>query len=347
MSSPTQQQSPQVSGTGAGKVGEVRARAPKRPLYRRVFGASEFGIIATFLFLIAVISVFNPSFFRLNALTNIGEQAAFYGIIALGMVFLLSMREIDLSVGSLYGLSVVVAAVSIRAGLDPWLAAIVCILVGIAGGALNGILSNLLRIPSIIITLGTLSVFKGLTLVISGSQTVSGMPREHPFFTILGADFLEIPMIIWAFALLTAIMAIVYKRTRFGFIVRAIGSNPDAARLTGISLEKTRLFALMLIGGLAGVCGVFTLAFFESADPGLGGGFEILVIAAAIIGGTTLAGGVGSVVGAAFGALTIGAIRSGLVQFGITSEWTQFATGVVIIGAVALDTFIRIRNKRS
>jgi ribose transport system permease protein len=328
---------------------EALPRGGSRRLAARLgalVGFGEAGILLALLVLVAFIGGFNPEFLAKASLINVGQQAAFFGIMALGMVFLLSMREVDLSVGSLYGLCAVAPAVLMRDGLDPWLAALAGIGLGVALGAVNGLIANALKLPSIIVTLGTLSMFKGITLVISDTRTVTGLPREHAFFEIFGGRLFDIPASIWALVLLTVVLAIVYERTRYGFVVRSIGSNPEAAALTGMSIGRTRLATLMLTGGLCGVAGVLTLAFFQSADPNTGLGYELLVIAAAIIGGTTLAGGTGTVVGALLGALTIGVIRSGLVQFGVTTSWSVFATGAVIVAAVALDVRFRGRRER-
>lgn len=317
-------------------------RAPRSVWDRLSF--SEVGIVVALVTMVAVTGAFHPRFLALDSLVNVGRQAAFFGIMALGMVFLLSMREIDLSVGSIYVLTIVFAAVLIQRGADPWLAALAGVVAGVLLGAFNGVLANALRIPSIIATLGTLSMYRGLAMVLTDSRPIGNLPRDHSFFTVAGGSYLRLPVSVWALLTLTVLLAVAYRRTRFGFVVRAIGSNQEAARLTGMSIERTRLLALALTGGLCGVAGMLTLAFFQSGDPTLGQGYELLIIAAAIIGGTSLAGGSGTVVGALLGALTIGVIRSGLIQFGVTPSWSTFATGAVIVGAVTLDGFIRRRR---
>jgi ribose transport system permease protein len=145
---------------------------------------------------------------------------------------------------------------------------------------------------------------------------------------------------------LTIILTIMFKSTRFGYTVRAIGSNEQAAKLGGIRIHRVRLEVMALMGALAGVSGVLTLAYYGGADPLGGTGYELLVIAAAIIGGTGLAGGSGTVLGAMLGALLIALIRSGLVQFGVTANWSAFVTGVVIIVSVALDSGVRTLRRR-
>jgi ribose transport system permease protein len=313
-------------------------------LVRKIRGAPEIGILTVLVVLVVAITLVKPGFVSGDSINNIVTQAAWFGIMSLGMVFLLSMGDVDLSVGSNYALSIVTAAVLMRAGLDPWLGCLVGVAIGAGLGAVNGILANSLQIPTIIVTLGTLSVYRGLALVVAEGRVVGGLPREHPFFTILGGSILGIPTTIWTYAILAVAMTLLYRSTRFGFLVRAIGSNRDAAVLSGMRVGRVRMAALILTGALCGIAGMLTLAFFQSAHPSLGLGVELLVIASAIIGGTALTGGSGSVPGAVIGALLISVIRSGLVQVGITANWSQVATGAMIIAAVALDALLRRRR---
>lgn len=322
----------------------VSPAAPERSLWRRVAGLNELGVIVALATMVVFIGAFHPGFFAAESFVNISRQAAFFGIMALGMVFLLAMCEIDLSVGGIYGVTIIGAAILIRDGWDPWLGAGAGILIGVALGAVNGLLANGLKISTIVVTLGSLSMFRGLALVLSDGQPIVGLPREQAFFRIFGGDLLGIPAIVWSFAVLTVLLTALFRFTRFGFLVRSIGSNEQAARLSGMPIARVRLLVLMLVGGLCGISGMLTLAFFQSADPSNGIGYELLVIAAAIIGGTSLAGGSGTVFGALIGAFVIATITSGLVQFGVTANWTSFVTGAVIIGAVALDAVIRRRR---
>lgn len=313
----------------------------------KFFGSSEIGILVVLALLIALVSTVQPNFASIDSLANFGSRAAWFGIIALGVVFQLSMGEIDLSTASIYGLTINLAAIlMVNFGIDPWGAAVIGIIAGMVLGALNGILATLFQVPAIIITLGTLSAFKGITLVMAGGGFIYGLPREHAFFTTFGSAPLGIPMVIWAFVVLTMVLSVVYTRTRYGFMVRSIGSNPRAAELSGIPIAGVRIATLVLTGALCGISGMLTLAFFSTADPNLGTGYELLAITAAIIGGTALTGGRGTVIGAALGALLIAVISSGIVQFGITANWSVFVTGVMIILAVALDAAIRRRNNR-
>jgi ribose transport system permease protein len=320
------------------------SRATVLSVLRRATRFEEFGVLLVLILMIVVIGVLRPNFLTPSSIANLTQQVPLYGVMALGMVFLLSMREIDLSVGAIFGVCIVTAALLMQGGMDPWLSAAIGVGTGCVLGLVNGVLANVLQIPTIIVTLGTLSAFRGIALVISDGRSIGRLPRDSSFFQVLGGQWLGLPVAFWVFAALTVILTIVFRSSRFGLVVRAIGSNGRAAELSGIRIARTRLTALVLMGALCGVAGMLTLAFFQSGDSSLGTGYELLVIASAVIGGTGLSGGRGSVPGAFLGAIVLGVISSGLLQFGITANWTTFATGTVIVAAVALDYFVRRRR---
>lgn len=294
--------------------------------------------------MVGVVSAFHPEYVSHASLVNLARNASYFGTMAFGMVFLLSMREIDLSVGAIYGLSILVAAKLMERGVNPWVAAGLSLLVGTGLGAVNGVIANLLKVQTIIVTLGTLSMFSAVGLVLAGDTTVVDLPTNESFFTRYGGDWQGVPTSVWLAVGVGIGCQILYRYTRFGYRVRAVGSNPEAARLAGISIPRVRLQALMLQGFICALIGTATLAYIEAADPNTGQGYELSVIAAAIIGGTALSGGSGSVPGAMIGALIISTISTGLVQFGISADWGDFATGAVIVAAVALDTWLKRRR---
>jgi ribose transport system permease protein len=313
-------------------------------LLRRLTRFEELGVLVVLVLMVVTIGALRPNFLSPPSIANLTQQVPLYGVMALGMVFLLSMREIDLSVGAIFGVCIVTAALLMQGGIDPWLSAAAGVGTGCILGLVNGALANGLRIPTIIVTLGTLSAFRGIALVISDGRSIGRLPRDSSFFQILGGQVLGVPVAFWVFGALTIVLTVIYRSSRFGLVVRAIGSNGRAAELSGIRIARTRLIALLLMGALCGIAGMLTLAFFQSGDSSLGTGYELLVIASAVIGGTGLSGGRGSVPGAFLGAIVLGVISSGLLQFGITANWTTFATGTVIIAAVALDYFVRRRS---
>ncbi|MGB3909776.1 MAG: ABC transporter permease [Pseudolysinimonas sp.] len=323
------------------------ARTGLRRGLKSLGALNELGVLLALIGLIAVIAISHPNFLSFASLINVAQGASIYGMIALGMVFLLAMREIDLSVGANYGLSIMAAAMLITSwGWDPWIAAGASVILSMALGAFNGVLANALAVPAIIVTLGTLSAYRGATLVLSGGRYTPSMP-ESSFFDLIGSRWLGVPASIWVLGMLTVLLTFVFRFTRFGFVVRAIGSNEQAARLSGIPIRRVRLITLTMVGGICGIAGMLTFAFFESADTNFGSGYELLVIAAAIIGGTGLSGGSGSVLGALVGALLISTIQSGLVQFGVDPNWSSLVTGAVIIAAVAVDSLVKRRRSRT
>lgn len=326
------------------QAAEAPPPPPARGLLRRVFGVDEVGVVVVLVALVLGIGAFHPDFLDRAQLIDVVRQAAFVGVLACGMTYLLAMRELDLSVGSTYALSLIAGAMLMRGGVNPWLAALAGIGVGALLGLVNGLLCNVLRIPSIIATLGTLSVFRGLGLALSEGRQVAGLPRDDGFFAVVGGDLLGVPTSIWVLLAVGAVLTVVFKSTPFGFRVRAIGSNPDAARFSGISIPRVRLQVLVLSGALAGVAGVLTLGFFASGQPTIGQGYELQAIAAAIIGGTPLRGGSGTVWGSLLGTVILGTVASGLVYFGVPINWSLFATGIVILLAVALDALLRRRG---
>lgn len=311
---------------------------------RNVRKLEELGILAALVAIFVVVAAFHPQFRSIASVSNILQQAAFYGIIALGMVFVLSMGDVDLSVGGTMAFSAMACALLVRQGFNPWVSMLVALVVGAALGAFNALIANAFGLPVIIVSLGTLSMYRGATLVISGGETVTGGNLSSSFFTVLGGSVSEIPVAAVAFAVLTLLMTFVYRRSAFAFSVRAIGSNPTAARLSGYPINRVRLYVAVLVGLLCAISGVLSYAFFQAVDPGLGSGIELQVIAAAVIGGTGLSGGRGTIPGALLGSLVISVIGGALTQFGVSINWAGFVTGAVIVGTVSLDALVRRRQ---
>lgn len=307
----------------------------------------EVGVLLALVLITGVVGLFEPSYVQPTNLLRLIRQSSFFGTMACAMVFVLAIGDVDLSVGSIYNLVATVSAVLIGNGINGWLAAALGILLGCALGLVNGLLAVGLRIPVIIVTLGTLSMYQGASLILTNGEAVQSLDTTLPFFTIAGGSLGQIPAGALCFALVTVVLHVLFFFTRFGFRVQAIGSNLRAAQLAGLPVARTRILTLTLMGAVSGLAGVLTLAFLGSSDPNLGTGFNLIVIAAAIVGGTSLAGGTGSIVGALLGALLLGVIQSGLVTVGVSSNWSVFVTGAAIVAAVALDYFVKRRRRRS
>ena len=318
----------------------------RRRRYRRLI-RDETGVVSVLVILVLGVGVFRPDFLDTDNLLSTGRNAVYVGLMAAGMVFPLAMREVDLSVGGTFALCMVVGAVLMRDGVPPWLAVPLILALATVLGAVNGVITTYARIPSFIVTLATALLYRGIALAFAAGKQIFDLPRDSSFFVDLGGKVFGIPSALLVLVVLAALLTVVFTRTRFGAQVRAVGSNPDAAALTGLPVNRIRIQALATSGLMAGVAGTLALAFFMSGDPTLGEGFELTAIAAAIIGGTPLAGGRGSIPGAIVGALILAVVTSALVFFRIPINWTSFATGAVILVAVAADAALRRYRART
>jgi ribose transport system permease protein len=319
---------PPSNGAGAGR--RVMAAL------NRLLNVPESAPLAALVTLVLVIGLTHSRFFSGPVLVANFRSASLVAIIAYGMVFLLAMGEIDLSVGGTYGIAFWVAAKLANFGhVNPYLAAAIAIGVGVGLGAVNGVLANVVKAPVIIITLGTYSLYAGVVAVISGGSTIGqNLPLQSSFFTKVGGTWLGLPVAGWVALALMILLTVVLTRSRLGTMIRSAGSNRNAAAFSGVPIDRLRLYSLMLTGGLAALSGVLSLAYLQGADSSIGTGFELQVIAAAIIGGTAVTGGTGSVPGGLIGALIVAAINSGLVFFNVNPLWSNVVTGTVILIAV-------------
>jgi len=311
-----------------------------RAWYHRLL-RDETGVVGVLIVLIIGVGLFERDFLAHDNLLSIGRSAVYVGLMAAGMVFAMAMREVDLSVGGTFALTMVFGAVLMRDGVAPWLAVPLILALGAILGLINGLITTYAQIPSFIVTLATALLYRGIALAFAAGKQIFEVPQQSSFFVDLGGYLFGVPSALWGLLIIGAMLTVVFTRTRFGAQIRAIGSNPEAAAFTGLPVDRIRIQALTMSGFMAGVAGVFALAFFMSGDPTLGEGFELTAIAAAIIGGTALAGGRGSIPGAIVGALILSAVTSALVFFRIPINWTSFATGAVILTAVAADAALR------
>jgi ribose transport system permease protein len=264
---------------------------------------------------------------------------------AVGMVFLLSQGDVDMSVGAMYNLVAMCMARALVEGLPIEFIIPFGLLLGALLGFVNGALSIVLDIPMIIVTLGTISVYSGLSLVVSGSTAIANFPKDNWYFHIFsGKVFGVLPasVVIWVFV--AVLGYILYSHTAFGRYICAIGANKQAARYAGININGNRLVATTLMGVICAIGSIGVLGFLKAADPSVGKGSELMVISSAIIGGTSIFGGSGTVIGALIGALIISVIRNGLVLLNVSVYWQGVVTGLTIIAAVALDYVIKRRR---
>lgn len=313
---------------------------------RRLFEADSTGILVALIALIVIVGILHPGFFAPSQLLDVVQSSVYVAILAAGMAFLLAMLEIDLSVGAVFALTMVVAAMLDQGGMNPWLAASLAVILGALLGLINALLVQFIGIPAIVATLGTLSMYSGLALALTGGEQISDIPTNNSFFKIVGGNIAGLPFSVWALIVIVIVLTAVLRLTPFGYRVRSIGSNPDAAIFSGISIRRVRIQALVMMGLLAGIAGVLGLGYYFSGDPDIGTNFELTAIAAAVIGGTSLRGGNATVLGAVLGAILLGMVNSALIFFNVPLNWTSFATGAVIIIAVSVDSILRHQKGR-
>jgi ribose transport system permease protein len=322
-----------------------RLAVPRQLSMLRFRWSEDTGLIIVFILMVLAIGIPHPEFFSFGSIKTILRQSSLVGIIAFGMVYLVAMVEIDLSVGGIFAVASSLSALLIKFHhVDPWIAVALALAAGVVLGGLNGVLTSLLKVPLIIVSLGTLSAYFGLHLILSDGKAIYGLPKNHPFFRIFGSELLELPASVWTALVCAIVLYFVFARTRFGATVRAIGSNPAAAEFIGVRTGLTRIYATALVGFLSALSGIMTLAYFKAVDTSSGRSLGLQVIAAVVIGGTSLAGGSGTIIGAALGVLIITTIDSGLVFYNVNLNYSEFVTGIVIIGAIALDRIAKRRR---
>lgn len=318
---------------------------------RKLLKLREAGVFAALILLFILGVVLSPSFVQPSNLLSVGQQVAQIGIMAVGATFVIINGEIDLSVGSIYALSAITTGMAITAG-TPWpLAILLGVVVAALAGLLNGLAVVLLGVPSFIVTLGSLSVFRGATLLISNGAPIS-LSSEQPGvaeFTLIGQGrlFGVIPMQLLIFAAIAAIGIVLLSRARLGFNTYSVGGNQEAARLVGINVKRVKLTAFILSGITAGIAGVLGLSFLSYVQGVTGTGLELTVISAVIIGGAALFGGSGTMWGTIIGVVFIGLLQNILNINGISSFWQTVVTGFVIVAAVAADTWQRKRKTKA
>lgn len=304
-------------------------RKPKR------FKLEGLGSLIGLLLIMIVLSVTADNFLTVDNLFNVLRQVSINALIAFGMTFVILTGGIDLSVGSILALSSALTAGLMAGGTDTWLAVIVGLLVGIVMGAVNGLLVAYGRLAPFIVTLATLTVFRGLTLVYTDGKPITGLNKD---FAFMGKGyFLQIPMpIIWMI-IAFAVLYIVLKHTTFGRRVYAVGSNEEATWLSGISTTRVKVMVYSISGLLAAVSGLILTSRLNSAQPTAGATYELDAIAAVVLGGTSLSGGKGRIVGTLVGAVIIGVLSNGLNLLEVSSFYQQVVKGAVILVAVLFD----------
>jgi ribose transport system permease protein len=303
---------------------------------------SQLAAAAGLIVVVIAMSIASPYFLTSNNLFNIAVQVSVVAIVAVGQTLVILTAGIDLSVGSVAGLSGVLGTMAVsHAGLPILPGVLVGILVGAAVGLINGVLVTRMALPPFIATLGMLGVARGLTFIVGGETAVYGLPDN---FRLLGEGQIgPVPLPLLYLIVIAVIGYIVLSRTKLGRYAYAIGSNKEAARLSGIPLHRYMVAVYVICAALAGFGGMIAASRVHSGQPNYGVGLELDVIAACVIGGTSLFGGVGTIGGTLIGAFLMGVIRDGAVLLNITQYYQQVIIGVIIWLAVWWD---QVRRRR-
>lgn len=302
-------------------------------------------LLGPFIALLVVFGIFagsNPRMLSEEVLLNILTQTVIVGIAAIGMTLIIISGGIDLSVGSMIALCGVVAAMLVTKGFAPPLVFLGTIAFGGFCGLVNGGISTGLKLMPFIVTLGTMQAFRGAAKV-----ATDGTPVNLPFDVTAYKPWMGgegIPRGVWLMILLVILFTVVLRYTRFGRHVFAVGSNENTATLCGVHVGKTKVFVYIIGGALAGLSALMNMAKSSQGDPTTAMGLELDIIAAVVIGGASLSGGEGTVLGALIGALLMTTIRTGCVLNGIPTPWTEVITGAIIVVAVVID---RLRHRKA
>ncbi|MCX6889349.1 MAG: ABC transporter permease [Verrucomicrobia bacterium] len=295
----------------------------------------RFGLLLVILLVGMGLSLATDTFLSVANFTNVARQISINGILAVGVTFVLLTAGVDLSLGSVVALSGVACATFAHPGEHTVFVPIaIGLLTGAACGLLNGVLVTRGGVAPFIVTLGMMTIARGLALIFSGGRPVADMSNE---MTALAGDIWGIPIPVLCFAGVALAAWFFLQNFRLGRHIYAVGGNENAARAAGVPVERVKLFAYGLCGLLTGLAGVVLAARITTGQPNAGQAYELDAIAAVVIGGTSLAGGVGTITGTLLGVLLIGVINNGLDLMGVSSYYQAVIKGVIIVGAVWLD----------
>jgi ribose transport system permease protein len=303
----------------------------------------QLGTLAGLIGLSALLWALSPHFLTVSNLLNVLEQTSINAMVAVGMTFVIVSGGIDLSVGSVLAMAGVVLASALAAGVPVPIAILLALVVGGACGIVNGLLVSFGKLPPFIVTLGMMSVARGGALMWAEGRPISGF--AEPFRAIATDRVLMIPLSVLITAVVYLAAHFVLSRTVFGRAAYAIGGNEEAARLSGVAVGFHKTLIYGVSGLMSGGAAVLLTARLNSAQPTAGTMYELDAIAATVIGGTSLLGGEGTLAGALIGALIMGVLRNGLNLLNVSSFFQQVVIGLVIIGAVLVDTMLKRRHR--
>lgn len=293
------------------------------------------GLLAVLLAMVVIVTVSNPRFIGIDNIIAVFRQISIYGVMGVGMAILIINGYFDLSVGSMAGLCGVLAALVMNHGGNALMGVLTAVIVGIVIGVFNGAIVCYTGIPAFVFTLAMTQILRGAIYLITNGNPVTGITEG--FLEINGGDLFGIPIPIYIMFIIMFLGWILMNHTTIGRSIYATGGSPTAARYSGIRINRITLFSFGLCGFTAAVGGIILSSKLQSAQPTMGTSYEMDAISVAAIGGTSLAGGEGTIGGVLFGAMILGVINNGMVMMGISSYWQMVVKGLVIAGAVIID----------
>lgn len=295
------------------------------------------GSLIGLVVLFVVIACLNSSFIDPGNLKNLLRQVSINALISFGMTFVILTGGIDLSVGSILALSSALMGSFIVGGLDPILGIVVACIIGAALGAVNGLVITYGKVAPFIATLATMTIFRGMTLVYTNGNPISGLTENEAFLNFGQGYFLELPVPAVMMLIMFGILYFILHKTPLGRKTYAVGGNEKVSFIAGIKINRIKIFAYTVTGMLCGMAGAILTSRLNSAQPTAGTGYELDAIAAVVLGGTSLSGGKGRIVGTLVGALIIGTLNNGLNILNVSSFYQQVVKGIVILLAVLMD----------
>lgn len=301
---------------------------------------SELTTVIALIILMAVITIINSNFLTANNLLNLLLQVTSNALIAFGMTFVILTGGIDLSVGSILALSSALTAGLLGSGMPVTLAILISLILGCILGMMNGLLISYGKLAQFIVTLATMTIFRGATLVYTNGNPITKGLSDTFLFQFLGQGYIVgIPFPVIIMFIVFIVLYVLLHKTAFGKSVYAIGGNEKAAYISGVKLNKVKIIIYSISGMMASISGLIITSRLSSAQPTAGASYEMDAIAAVVLGGTSLSGGKGRILGTLIGALIIGVLNNGLNIIGVSAFWQQVVKGVVILIAVLIDRF--------
>lgn len=315
--------------------------ATKASFLNMKFSVRDAGTLFGLILIVAVFAWLSPVFLTGPNLVNILQQSSINALIALGMTLVIISGGIDLSVGPTAALSAVISATLMVSGVPVPLAIMAALGVGMMCGLFNGVLIAYAGLQPFIVTLGGLSLYRALSLIYTGGNPVFGIPTE--FRALTNGTFVGIPNPVIAVTIIALLLWVVLNKTPLGEYILAVGGNEEAARIAGVPVARTKVATYMISGTLASVAALILVGRLGAAEPTIGNLWELDAIAAAAIGGASLMGGKGSIVGTIIGAIILGSLRNGLTLMNVQAFYQLLATGIIIIVAMLIDRATRGR----